>query len=334
MMPPRKWSVVAIAVLLVVVVGCGKEASPLEPPAKAPFPAATWANGIGMEFVRVPAGEFEMGTSEEEIKALIDRFGEIRRKVVVEKPRHRVRITRAFLMAKHEATVGQFRRFAEATGYKTDAERGDGSNVYAGNDEWAKKREGNWRSPGFKQTDGHPVVCVSWNDAQKFIEWLNATDAKKPKGWAYRLPTEAEWEHAARGPERREYAWGNQWDGSRANFADQRAGITWGDGTADDGHGRTAPVGSYSPKGDSPFGVCDMTGNVWEWCLDWFDPAYYSRSPVEDPVNKQEANQRVERGGSWAFTEDYCRAAFRFPLASAESYDNLGFRVVLAPVSP
>jgi len=326
----RRWLRVLAAGVAVVVAGCG----PARRAAKAPWAGERWTNGLGMAFVRIPAGEFEMGTSEAEVAELVERYGEVGRRVKFEQPRHRVRIARDFLMGRHEVTVGQFRRFVDATGYTTEPERTGGPQAYTGNDVWARTPERNWRKPGFAQTDQHPVVCVSWNDAQKFVAWLNTADPKRPRGWAYRLATEAEWEYAARGRERREFAWGKAWDPSWANFADKRAGVTWGDGTADDGHPRTAPVGTYSPKGDSPFGVCDMTGNVWEWCLDTFDPAFYSRSPVDDPVNSAEGNQRVERGGSWAFTEDYCRTAFRMPLEPNESYDTLGFRVVLAPASP
>ncbi|HUT35019.1 MAG TPA: SUMF1/EgtB/PvdO family nonheme iron enzyme [Planctomycetota bacterium] len=293
-----------------------------------------WENGLGMKFVLVPPGEFVMGSSAAEIKALIARVGEgnIRpERVAPEKPDHLVRITKPLLFGRHEVTVGQFRRFVEAAGYKTDAERGGGSHVSGGLDTWEKKADANWRSPGFKQADDHPVVCVSWNDAARFIAWLNKADRARPRGWAYRLPTEAEWEWTARGPDRFEWAWGNDWDGTRANFADKSSRLPWGDKAAEDGHARTAPVGSYSPKGDTPLGLADMTGNVWEWCHDWFDPAYYETSPAKDPVNKKEGNRRVERGGGWAFTPDYCRAAFRFALEPNESYDTLGFRVVLAP---
>lgn len=318
------------ALALCCVAGCAQRLPPgVERPGDA------WENGLGMKFVLIPPGEFRMGSTADEHAALIERFGpgKIRpERIAPERPAHNVRITRPLLFGRHEVTVGQFRRFVEATGYKTDAERGGGSHVSGGLDTWEKKRDANWRKPGFEQADGHPVVCVSWHDAQAFLAWLNKSDATKPKGWAYRLPSEAEWEWAARGPERREWAWGNDWDGRRANFADKRSCLPWADGEADDGHARTAPVGAYSPKGDTPLGLADLTGNVWEWCLDWFDAAYYRASPVKDPVNAAESNRRVERGGSWAFTPDYCRAAFRFALEPNESYDTLGFRVVLAPV--
>ncbi len=317
-----------LAALVCAVSGCG----PTLPPG-VEHSGDEWENGLGMKFVLVPPGEFVMGSTPEELKALSKRFGEgkIRpERVAVETPAHSVRITKPLLFGKHEVTVGQFRRFVEAMGYKTDAERGGGAFAYNGID-WEKRADATWRKPGFEQADCHPVVCVSWRDAQAFIAWLNKSDVKRPRHWAYRLPTEAEWEWAARGPDRFEWAWGNDWDGARANFADKQSKFAWGDAKTDDGHARTAPVGSYSPKGDTPLGLADMTGSVWEWCQDWFDPAYYQTAPAIDPVNRKEGNRRVERGGSWAFTPDYCRTAFRFALEPNESYDTLGFRVVLAP---
>ncbi len=298
-------------------------------------PGACWRNGLGMTFVRVPAGEFAMGTTASEAKALLERFaasGLRQERLAPEQPQHGVAITRAFLMGKHEVTIGQFRRFVEATGYTTDAERRGGAHVFdaAGSQDWFKKAGAHWRTPGFPQTDRHPVVCVSWNDAQAFIEWLNEADPAKPKGGHYRLPTEAEWEYAARGSEGLEYAWGDEWDGERANFADARSSVPWAD-EADDEYSRTAPVGSYSPAGDTPLGIADLTGNVWEWCLDTFAADFYQRSPRSDPVCLEQRPERVERGGSWGFTPDYCRAAFRFHCAPAESYDTLGFRVLLVP---
>ncbi|MBM4042059.1 MAG: formylglycine-generating enzyme family protein [Planctomycetes bacterium] len=319
----------AIVALACVAVGCG----PRMPPG-VEHSGDPWENGLGMKFVLVPPGEFLMGSTPDEHKALIARVGEgkIRpERIAVEKPAHTVRITEPVLFGKHEVTVGQFRRFVQATDHKTDAERGGGAHASGGLDTWEKKADATWRKPGFEQGDDHPVVCVSWRDAQAFVAWLNKADAKKPRGWAYRLPTEAEWEFAARGPDRFEWAWGNDWDGTRANFADKQSGLPWGDKATDDGHARTAPVGAYSPKGDTSLGIADLTGNVWEWCDDWFDPAYYQTSPAADPVNRKEGNRRVERGGSWAFTPDYCRAAFRFALEPGESYDTLGFRIVLAP---
>ncbi|MBL7222669.1 MAG: formylglycine-generating enzyme family protein [Candidatus Brocadiae bacterium] len=328
-MRPLRCHALSASLMLLVMLGCARQGG---------FPTASrdWRNALGMAFVRVPAGEFIMGTSDADLAAALQRYereGARKVKLAPEQPAHRVRITQPFLMGKHEVTVGQFRRFVEATGHKTDAERGGGPHVYDAerSQDWFKKLGVSWRAPGFPQSDRHPVVCVSWNDAQAFLKWLNAIDAARPAGSSYRLPTEAEWEYAARGPERREFAWGTPWATRRANFADRQSGLMWAD-DADDGHARTAPVGAYSPAGDTPLGIADMTGNVWEWCLDTFRGDFYGKSPTDDPACAEPRPERVERGGSWAFTRDYCRAAFRFRLKPAESYDTLGFRVVLAPV--
>ena len=315
--------------MAIVAAGCWRPRHRPEPG----FPLAAWKNSLGMEFIRIRAGEFTMGTSRDEAARLSERFGTPLRKFLPETPPHAVVITHDFLIGRHEVTVGQFRRFVQATGYRTDAERSGGSTVHVEIDRWEKKAGASWKSPGFPQGDDHPVVCVSWNDAMAFADWLDRTDASKPRGWHYRLPTEAEWEYAARGKDGRRYPWGDQWSDDRANFADRRSGLPWAKGGADDGFPRTAPVGSFTPRGDTPEGVADLCGNVWEWCLDWFAADFYQRSPRRDPFNGDGDTQRVERGGSWAFTEDYCRSAFRMPLAPNQSYDNLGFRLVLVPAT-
>ena len=290
---------------------------------------AEFTNAIGMKFVRIPAGEFRMGSSEEEIKAALAKYPDANvESFAGQKPAHKVRLTRAFLMGKHEATVGQFRRFVEATRYRTEAESGAGREqgfVFDGGD----KPDASWRKPYFEQTDAHPVVCVSWNDAKKFVEWLNGNDKTRPAGWTYRLPTEAEWEYAARGPKGLIYPWGNEWDGTRCNFADKKAGLPWGDKEADDGYARTAPVGSYSPKGDSPFGACDMAGNVAEWCEDW-DGAY-DKGDQSDPTGPATGVLRVVRGGSWIEHPWALRTATRLRGRPESWVSTSGFRVVLAP---
>ena len=320
-----------------LVLGCAAPKAPVRTVGPPPTrPGAAWANAKGIPFVLIPAGAFTMGTSDAQAKELLRRFGDQGvdpDTLAPERPAHHVRITKAFLISRHEVTRGQFRQFVEAAAYKTDAERLGGSNVLdpQGTGDWIKDPTANWRSAGFPQTDGHPVVCVSWNDAQAFCAWLNDTDRTRPKGWTYRLPTEAEWEYAARGPTPRHFPWGNLWKDPHANFADRSSELAWRDADHDDGHPRTAPVGSYSPNGDSPFGAADMAGNVWEWCLDRYDEGFYKASPSDDPVNVKAGDARVERGGSWAFSKDRCRAACRYRLTPAASYDNLGFRIVLAP---
>jgi formylglycine-generating enzyme required for sulfatase activity len=287
-----------------------------------------------MEFVPVPAGEFQMGSSPEEIEQLKTRFPNLRDdRVAPEQPGRRVRITRGFLIGKYEVTVAQYRAFVMDARYLTEAERVGGPSVYDQGEDWAEDPDASWMAPGFLQRDNHPVVCVTWNDAQAFVQWLNRMDGRKPEGWVYRLPTEAEWEYAARGADRRAFPWGTEWKGPRANFGDKQSGLPWGEAGLDDGFPRTAPVGAFSPDGNSPFGACDMAGNVWEWCEDAFAPDAYSQGADDDPLGER-GNTKVERGGGWSFSREDCRTTYRFHLAPSKSYDTLGFRVVLAPAPP
>ena len=140
--------------------------------------------------------------------------------------------------------------------------------------------------------DSHPVVYVSSREALAFCQWLVAKENRR-----YRLPTEAEWEYAARGSDNRIYPWGGRLDaGHYANFADRRTNFPWKDPNIDDGFAETAPVGSY-PRGASPFALEDMAGNVFEWCLDFFD--FYRGKVRTNPRGPTHGQKRVYRGGSW-----------------------------------
>jgi len=169
--------------------------------------------------------------------------------------------------------------------------------------------------------ENHPVVYVNSRDAEKFCSWLSSKQGKK-----YRLPTEAEWEYAARGLENRIFPWGEKLDaGNLANFADKRTNFAWRDTVIDDGFAETAPVGSF-PRGASPFGIEDMAGNVFEWCLDCFE-SYKGKERV-NPRGVAAAHKRIYRGGSWKSRAGSLRAAARnFNLPDYSSND-VGFRVV------
>ncbi len=170
-------------------------------------------------------------------------------------------------------------------------------------------------------SDRHPVVYVSSLDAMKFCQWLTTKERKK-----YRLPTEAEWEYAARGTDNREYPWGNySHRNNLANFADRNTVFAWSDRDIDDGYPESSPVGSF-PLGVSFFGIDDMAGNVWEWCLDYFEP--YRGTPKTNPRGPTGGIKRVYRGGSWKSRFNSLRATARGSNAPNYSCNDLGFRVV------
>jgi formylglycine-generating enzyme required for sulfatase activity len=169
--------------------------------------------------------------------------------------------------------------------------------------------------------DRHPVVHVSSLEAIKFCQWLSARTRKK-----YRLPTEAEWEYAARGTDGRKYPWGNyEGRGDLANFADCNTDFAWSDRDIDDGYPVTSPVGAF-PLGASAFGMEDMAGNVWEWCLDYYEP--YRPAPKVNPRGPAMGNRRVYRGGSWKSRFNSLRTTVRGSNVPTFSCNDLGFRVV------
>jgi len=197
-------------------------------------------------------------------------------------PVHRVRITRGFWLGKCEVTNAQYRRSCGATGREFPEDSSQG--------------------------DDHPVVCVSWDDA-----------------WAYcahhglRLPTEAEWEYAARGSEGRVYPWGDEWDDGKCCSSDSVGP-----------QGRTQPVGSF-PAGASWCGAQDLAGNVFEWCWDWYGTGYYGDSPVADPRGPTAGDYRVLRGGAWLHYAGRSSCVDRFSYHPRAQNGDLGFRCALTP---
>jgi formylglycine-generating enzyme required for sulfatase activity len=177
----------------------------------------------------------------------------------------------------------------------------------------------------FKDCDNCPVEEVSWNDAQEYIKKLNTKTGKN-----HRLPTEAEWEYAARGGNQsNDYKYAGTNDESNlyryANFADKNINYSWSIKTQDDGYKNTAPVGSYQPN---ELGIYDMSGNVSEWCSDWYGSDYYKNSSSNNPKGANSGSYRVLRGGAWYYLPAYCRFAIRGSNTPTNRNNNIGFRVV------
>ena len=208
----------------------------------------------------VPAGEFGMGSPASDPLAYSD-----------EMPRHRVFLD-AYWIDETEVTNSMFARFVADTGYKTTAEQLNNGQVFTlTTGAWEKVSGADWRHPGGPATDitsqdGFPVGQMSWSDSAAYCEWAGR-----------RLPTEAEWEKAARGDDARPYPWGSEAAaGNRLNFADVNLKVDWADPAIDDGYALNSPAGHY-PAGASPYGALDVAGNMWEWVADWNDARYYAR---------------------------------------------------------
>jgi formylglycine-generating enzyme required for sulfatase activity len=243
------------------------------------------------QMVTIAAGEFLMGSTTQQAERAIKEGASIHW-VRREQPQHKV-ILAEYAIGKYPITCREYEAFVQDRGYP--APRG-------------------WNGRQFPVGKGdHPVVHVMWNDAQAYCVWLSQRTGKR-----YRLPSEAEWEKAARGTDGRTYPWGEQFEPGRANT--QEAGLK-----------DTTPVGQFSPGGDSPYGCADLLGNVWEWCADWFkDEIYAARSgqPVNDPRGPDKGEYRICRGGAWHFDYRFARCALRHRFAPEEFFSFIGFRVV------
>ena len=270
----------------------------------------------GMKFVRIPKGKFTMGSPKSEKGHRVD------------ETEHEVVLSKDFYMGVYEVTRGEFRKFVEDGGYKTEAEA-DGKGGYgwdAAAKTWEKDPKYTWKNPGFEQSDDHPVVEVSWNDAVKYAAWLSKKDGRE-----HRLPTEAEWEYACRGGSSSRFHFGDDDEdlskyGDVADVSFRRAtGKDWGI-KSDDGGEFTSPVGRFKAN---PYGLYDMHGNVWEWCSDW--QGDYGSGRVTDPTGPASGSYRVIRGGGWINYAGYCRSANRYGFDPSSRSYFLGFRLSLVP---
>jgi formylglycine-generating enzyme required for sulfatase activity len=281
-----------------------------------------YTDGIGIQLKLIPAGTFTLGVDEPDSELLRDQ------------PLHKVTITKPFYFGRHEVTRGQFRRFVDETKYRTNAETsGKGGFGYVpGLDVWFKRDPlYNWRNTGFDHTDEHPVVNVTWNDAKAFCTWLGLKEKRK-----YRLPTEAEWEFAARsGPGDRlppedpavVVSVANVCDASnrkRLEADSQKKYPKCFPGN--DGFAFTAPVGQFKPNA---YGLFDMYGNAFEWCEDFYSTEVEKladKDPVQTAVHKE--NARVARGGSFLAGSREA-LMLRYPVPADRPSEQSGFRVLV-----
>jgi formylglycine-generating enzyme required for sulfatase activity len=219
-----------------------------------------------------------------------------------------------FYIGKYEVTVSQFKKFVTESGYRTEAERGQGCHRWTGVGViWKVDENINWSNPGFLQTWENPVVCVSYNDAIEFVKWVSVRTQR-----IYRLPTEAEWEYAARSRGRKE-----KWPGT--NTENEVGEYMW---YGKNSGSSTHPVGKKKQNG---LGIYDMGGNVSEWVQDWFDQKYYELSPKYDPGGPDTGKLRVRRGGSW-FHNVAVRTSVRGAWVPSIGEYTTGFRLVLPKI--
>ncbi len=303
MKPPHAFRPVAILFFLLLIGGCScsanvEEQGPLSPEGEPPTnPDPIAKSHVGLDLMLVKAGEFEMGAPASD-KEAAER----------ERPRHRVKITRPYYLGKTETTIGQFRQFTKATGYKTDAENdGYGTGAWKADLSDVDRLKGaTWEKPGYPVTDEHPVTCVSHADAQAFLKWLGEKD-----GVMYRLPTEAEWEFATRGGTTSRWWFGDNPDDLGKN--------EWFSGNAEK---TVHPVGK---KAANPLGLHDTLGNVREMCRDWLGD--YSAEAVSDPTGPEKGDVRVGRGGDVFGPVNHLRSTYRGRSDARFRFNFVGFRV-------
>ncbi len=313
--------------LIILLAACGANVAPTPvvptgtpiPPKGTPVPAIdtpipsspaaiqgnrltlTLAPGVTLELVRVPAGQFLMGSADSETDA-----------ISAAQPQSKTPLDE-YWISKYDVTNAQFAAFVQATGYKTTAEQRGSSYVKDGIS-WKSTPGANWQHPrGPNSTisgkDNYAVVQISWDDAVAFCAWASKTTGRQIK-----LPSEAQWEKAARGTDDRLYPWGNQApDATRLNF----------NGNVGD----TTEVGKYSPLGDSPYGAVDMAGNVWQWTSSLYKPYPYNATDGREDASSREG--RVFRGGGFHDVgARYVRSAYRDANTPDDRADDRGFRVV------
>ncbi|MES2742626.1 MAG: SUMF1/EgtB/PvdO family nonheme iron enzyme [Pseudomonadota bacterium] len=254
-------------------------------------------SGKGPDLVLIPTGRFQMGGPEHEHRSAVA-AGAQKSWLERETPQHWVDIAHSFALGRYPVTLGQWRQFASATGWQTQSDT-----------DWAK--------PGFVQSDQHPVVGVSWNDAQLYVRWLSAQT-----GQSYRLPSEAEWEYACRAGSKTAFSCGDTISTELANYDGH---YTYAGSARGSYRGGTSACGAFPAN---PWGLHDMHGNVWEWVQ---DPVHdnYQGAPTDGSVWQEggEPGRRILRGGCWLYAPRYLRSALRNGFSAVLSNDIVGFRV-------
>ncbi len=329
---------------------------PAPPLAEAPFDAAqakayqaAWArhlgttvetvNSVGAKLAIIPPGEFLMGSTPEQNALSMKMAGDANLKpdswdvqrLKEEMPHHRVVLSKPYLMGDTEVTIGQFKKFVDATNYVTEAEQyGFGNSAGKKMEDWVTPvmKKMTWCAPGYAVNDDSPVTQITWNDAVSFCNWLSDQEKLTPcyrqdakDGWmlltaanGYRLPTEAEWEYACRAGTTTQF-----WFGDDVAELEQRE---WYNKNAG---GRARAVGLKLPN---PFGLYDMHGNVREWCSDYYDVKWYEESPLNNPLGPTAVHARVIRGGYGRYHPFFCRSASRYLTTQSNRDDYDGFRYV------
>lgn len=282
--------------------------------ASASTPALAGADDCDQcpEMVSIPAGSFAFGSPQDEAGHQED-----------EAPQRTLEMP-SFAISRFEITIGEYRRFVADTGHTPEF----GCITMQESGAWSYDPEGSWEAPGFEQDDEHPVTCITWNDAVAYTAWLSSLDP----GNSYRLPSETEWEYAARAGAATRHWWGGE-EGefcAYTNGVDASARAVYPGwelaGDCDDGFVYTAPVGHYARP--NSFGVEDMVGNVWEWVADCYTATHADNPGDGTPLDLDPCEKRVMRGGAWGdYGSFYLRTAYRGAWDGSQAFANIGFRV-------
>jgi formylglycine-generating enzyme required for sulfatase activity len=301
-----------LLILTFLLTGQAQQPTPL------PSPGTERVDAQGISQVWVPAGTFIAGSTQEQVDEAYQTCLDIypgmclEHEYTAELFQHEITLTYGFWIDTYEVTNAAYNVFVEDGGY-TQREHWSDDGW-----RWKGSRTGPY-DPGCPREllePDMPRTCVTWYEADAYAHWRGG-----------QLPTEAEWEYAARGVDGRVYPWGNEFDGTQLNYCDSDCPNVWRDLAFDDGYDRTAPVGSY-PDSRSWVGAYDMAGNVWEWTADWYDALYHQSGETSDPTAPVNGIEKVLRGGSWNMPFIFSRTAYRDGVLPDSWSGIIGFRVV------